>query len=61
MQGASAQSRPKRRIQTPVFLDMSQAHWLLLALSQDQGPKTKHVDALRERCERAALEGFWVS
>lgn len=37
-----------------------QTYWLLLAISQDQ-PKNKYVSDLRDRCERAALEGSWVS
>lgn len=36
-----------------------QTYWLLLAISQDQ-PRNKHVAAVRDRCEQAALEGFWV-
>jgi hypothetical protein len=37
-----------------------QVHWLLLALCQDHAGKNKHVEALREQCERAALDGRWV-
>lgn len=37
-----------------------QVHWLLLALSQDQ-TKDKHVEVFRDQCERAALNGRWVS
>ncbi|BDA49060.1 probable phosphatidylinositol 4-kinase beta [Coccomyxa sp. Obi] len=33
-------------------------YWILLAISQDQ-PKNKYVSDLRDRCERAALEGSW--
>ncbi|KAK9837506.1 hypothetical protein WJX81_007387 [Elliptochloris bilobata] len=33
-------------------------YWLLLAISQDN-PKSKHAAEMRDRCERAALEGFW--
>lgn len=36
-----------------------QVYWLLLAMSQDQ-PKNTHIAELRDRCERAALEGYWV-
>ena len=36
-----------------------QVNWLLLALVQDN-PKSKHVEQLKERCEKAALEGKWV-
>ena len=38
---------------------MAQVYWLLLAISQDN-PKNKHAAEMRDRCERAALEGFWV-
>jgi hypothetical protein len=37
-----------------------QTYWLLLAISQDQ-PKNKHIAEARDRCEQAALEGYWVS
>ena len=37
----------------------AQVCWLLLAIKQDQ-PKNLYVAALRDRCERAALEGSWV-
>ena len=37
----------------------AQICWLLLAIKQDQ-PKNLYVAALRDRCERAALEGSWV-
>ncbi|KAK9814469.1 hypothetical protein WJX72_006450 [[Myrmecia] bisecta] len=33
-------------------------YWLLLAISQDH-PKNKYVADLRDKCERAALEGYW--
>lgn len=38
----------------------AQVQWLLLALCQDH-PKNKLVDAFREKCYRAALDGKWVS
>ena len=37
-----------------------QVYWLLTAIAQDQ-PKNKAVGELRDNCERAALEGSWVS
>ena len=37
-----------------------QVYWLLLAISQDR-PKNTYVAELRDQCERAALEGYWVS
>jgi hypothetical protein len=39
---------------------LPQTYWLLLAISQDQ-PRNKHIAAVRDRCEMAALEGYWVS
>jgi len=36
-----------------------QVYWLLLAISQDR-PKNTYVAELRDQCERAALEGYWV-
>lgn len=33
-------------------------YWLLLAIAQDQ-PKNKYVENLKDRCEQAALEGYW--
>ena len=36
-----------------------QVYWLLLAISQDQ-TKNTYVAELRDQCERAALEGYWV-
>ncbi len=36
-----------------------QVYWLLLAISQDN-PKNRHAADMRDKCERAALEGFWV-
>ena len=36
-----------------------QVYWLLLAISQDQ-LKNNYVAELRNQCERAALEGYWV-
>lgn len=36
-----------------------QVYWLLLAISQDQA-KNIYVAELRDQCERAALEGYWV-
>ena len=38
----------------------AQVYWLLSAIAQDQ-PKNKAVVELRDNCERAALEGSWVS
>lgn len=35
-------------------------YWLLLALVQDN-PKNKHLDALKETVELAAMDGKWVS
>ncbi len=40
-------------------LCVPQVYWLLLAISQDN-PKNRHAAEMRDRCERAALEGFWV-
>ena len=37
-----------------------QTYWLLLAISQDQ-QRNKHIASLRDRCEQAALNGYWVS
>lgn len=46
---------------TPVLIRiMMQVYWLLTAIAQDQ-PKNKAVGELRDNCERAALEGSWVS
>ena len=42
------------------FCMIVQVYWLLSAISQDQ-PKNKAVGELRDMCERAALEGSWVS
>ena len=36
-----------------------QVYWLLLTISQDQ-VKNTYVAELRDQCERAALEGYWV-
>lgn len=40
-------------------LHFMQVYWLLLAISQDQ-LKNTYVAELRDQCERAALEGYWV-
>ncbi len=37
-----------------------QVHWLVLALCQDNPKSSKHYEQLKERCEKAALEGKWV-
>ena len=34
-------------------------YWLLLAYTQDF-PKEKYAEELRDRCEEAALDGYWV-
>ena len=36
-----------------------QVYWLLLAHTQDF-PKEKYAEELRDRCEEAALDGYWV-
>ncbi|KAL6758986.1 hypothetical protein V8C86DRAFT_3133779, partial [Haematococcus lacustris] len=43
---------------TRSFVLAVKVHWLLLALGQDT-PKPKNVDALRDKCEKAALGGQW--
>ena len=37
----------------------AQVYWLLLAYTQDF-PKEKYAEELRDRCEEAALDGYWV-
>ena len=39
---------------------LAQVYWLLLAYTQDH-PKDRNVIELRDRCEQAAMEGYWVS
>ena len=36
-----------------------QVYWLLLAYTQDF-PKEKYAEELRDRCEEAAMDGYWV-
>ena len=43
----------------PTALRALQVYWLLLTISQDQ-VKNTYVAELRDQCERAALEGYWV-
>ena len=54
-----AKTALQRLIAHEALLCAMQTYWLLLAISQDQ-PKNKYVAELRDRCERAALEGYWV-
>ncbi|GAB4820846.1 hypothetical protein N2152v2_007892 [Parachlorella kessleri] len=37
---------------------LERTYWLLLAISQDQ-QRNKHISSLRDRCEQAALNGYW--
>ena len=37
-----------------------QVYWLVLAHTQDH-PDDKYAAEFRDACERAAVEGYWVS
>lgn len=36
-----------------------QVHWMMLAYTQDH-PRDTYAEDLRDRCEQAALDGYWV-
>lgn len=54
-----ARGRAAKRAWPPTRCSAPQVYWLLLAISQDN-PKNRHAADMRDKCERAALEGFWV-
>ena len=36
-----------------------QVYWLVMATTQDH-PRDTYAEELRDRCEQAALDGYWV-